>query len=210
MESIIRDVLVTHTENNSLITKHQHGFMTGRSCLTNLIEAFESWTRILDAGFRIDIIYLDYGKAFGTVPHSRLLAKLQGYGISGQVLKWIEAFLTGRLMRVMVNGNSSSWVEVVSGVPQGSVLGPLLFLLFVNDLPDWVKSSIKMFADETKLWSTIRSASDGNMLQDDLNSLKKWSDKWLFKFNPESAKLCMWATVYQLSIRYKRMIRPLS
>jgi len=189
MESIIRDVLVTHTENNSLITKHQHGFMTGRSCLTNLLEAFESWTRILDAGFGIDIIYLDYRKAFDTVPHSRLLAKLQGYGISGPVLKWIEAFLTGRLMRVMVNGNSSSWVEVVSGVPQGSVLGPLLFLLFVNDLPDWVKSSIKMFADDTKLWSTIRSASDGKMLQDDLNSLKNWSDKWLLKFNPEKCKV---------------------
>ena len=92
-------------------------------------------------------------------------------------------------MRVMVNGNSSSWVEVVSGVPQGSVLGPLLFLLSVNDLPDWVKSSIKMFADDTMLWSTIRSASDGKILQDNLNSLKNWSDKWLLKFNPEKCKV---------------------
>ena len=189
MESIIRDEMVIHIESNSLITKHQHWFMNGRSYLTNLLETFESWTRILDAGFGIDVIYLDYRKAFDTVPHSRLLMKLQSCGISEQVLKWIQAFLTGRTMRVLVNGNSSSWVDVVSAVPQGSVLGLLLFLLFVNDLPDWVKSSIKMFADDTKLWATIRNVSDGEMLQEDLNSLKNWSDRLLLKFNPEKCKV---------------------
>ena len=133
-----------------LLRRLQHGFMSGRSCLTNLLETLESWTRILDAGYGIDVIYLDYKKAFDTVPHRGLISKLQGCGISGNLLQWSQAFLVGRSMRVMVNGSSSSWVEVCSGVPQGSVLGPLLFLIFVNDLPDWVRSSIKMFADDTK------------------------------------------------------------
>ena len=189
MKSIIRDVLVTHMENNNLITAHQHGFMTGRSCLTNLLETLESWTRILDNGFGIDVIYLDYRKAFDTVPHNRLISKLQGCGIDGPLLQWIRAFLVDRSMRVMVNGSSSSWVNVSSGVPQRSVLGPLLFLIFVNDLPDWVKSSIKMFADDTKLWAMISNTADSRMLQDDLNRLKCWSDKWLLRFNPEKCKV---------------------
>ena len=189
MESIIRDVLVTHMENNNLITAHQHGFMTGRSCLTNLLETLESWSRILDNGFGIDVIYLDYRKAFDTVPHNRLISKLQGCGIDGPLLHWIRAFLADRSMRVMVNDSSSSWANVSSGVPQGSVLGPLLFLIFVNDLPDWVKSSIKMFADDTKLWTKISNTADSEMLQEDLNRLKCWSDKWLLRFNPEKCKV---------------------
>ena len=95
----------------------------------------------------------------------------------------------GTSMRVMVNSSSSSWVKVSSGVPQGSVLGPLLFLIFVNDLPDLVKSSIKMFADDTKLWATISNTTDSKMLQEDLNCLKCWNNKWLLRFNPEKCKV---------------------
>jgi ribonucleases P/MRP protein subunit RPP40 len=105
----------------------------------------------LDAGIGFDVIYLDYKKAFDTVPHHILLRKLKSFGIGGRLLKWIEAFLVNRKMRTIINGSGSSWVEVLNGVPRGSVLGPLHFLLFVNDIPEWVCNSIRMFADDTKI-----------------------------------------------------------
>jgi len=135
------------------------------------------------------VIYLDYKKAFDSVPHRRLIEKLKGYGINGHLLEWITSFLTSRTMRVGVKGSFSEWIEVLSGVPQGSVLGPLLFLLFVNELPDWIVNSMRMFADDTKLWAEIRSESDNNSLQKDLDELSSWSRKWLFKFNPLKCKI---------------------
>ena len=189
MESIVRDSITESIRKRNLITDHQHGFIPGRSCLTNLLQAFEAWTSILDEGFGLDIIYLDYRKAFDTVPHKRLIMKLSNYGIPCKLLIWLSGFLQGRMMRVQVNGSYSSWVHVLSGVPQGSVLGPLLFLLYVNDLPDWIKSSIKMFADDTKLWSTISDVDDKQKLQDDLRKLNEWSDKWLLKCNPDKCRV---------------------
>jgi ribonucleases P/MRP protein subunit RPP40 len=140
----------------------------------------------LDAGIGIDMIYLDYRKAFDTVLHQRLL---KSYGIRGRLLKWIEAFLVNRKMRTIINGYGSNWVEVLSGVPQGSVLGPLLFLLFVNDKPKWVCSSIRMFADDIKIWAQIRTAEDGDSLQRDLERLVEWSNLWLLRFNPTKCKV---------------------
>jgi len=123
-----------------------------RSCLTNILESLEAWTKALDEGYGIDLIYLDYRKAFDTVPHACLIEKLKWLGISGKLLDWIANFLHLRKMRVRVRISFSDWVEVLSGVPQGSVLGPLLLLLFVNNLPDWISSNIRMFADDTKIW----------------------------------------------------------
>ena len=134
-------------------------------------------SKALDDGYGIDVIYLDYRKAFDTVPHHRLLFKLSQLGISGKVMAWIRQFLSGRTMKVNVRGSYSQWAQVISGVPQGSVLGPLLFLLYVNDLPDWIKNIINMFADDTKIWSTITSQADSCLLQEDLNSLELWSKK---------------------------------
>ena len=139
--------------------------MPGRSCLTNLLEALESWTRALDEGHGVDIIYLDYRKAFDSVPLKRLMEKLRANGLTGKLLRWIESFLTGRRMRVTLGGSFSEWIRVLSGVPQGSVLGPLLFLLFVNELPKWIQTNMKMFADDTKLWNMVSSVSDSQLIR---------------------------------------------
>jgi len=189
MESLVKDRMTEYYEEQCSLSTNQHGFTTGRSCLTNLLETFEAWTRILDGGFGLDVIFLDYRKAFDTVPHRRLLEKLRQSGIVGRLWNWIQAFLSDRKMRVGVMGSFSAWVEVLSGVPQGSVLGPLLFLIFVNDLPSWIANSIKMFADDTKIWRIISKVEDSDGLQQDLNKLARWSDKWLLRFNPEKCKV---------------------
>jgi len=144
--------------------------VSNRLCLTNLLETLEEWTEALDEGYGIHAIFLDYRKAFETVPHKRLISKLKGYGVRGQLLQWIENFLTNRKMRVILNGCAAEWiVEVLSGVPQGSILRPLLFLLYANELPKIVNSSIKTFADDTKIWKKIQNnQKDIEALQRDL------------------------------------------
>jgi len=150
---------------------------------------FEEWTSSIDEGYGLDVIYLDYRKAFDTVPHERLIQKLKSIGFGGKLLNWIRAFLGGRIMRVGINGSFSSWTAILSGVPQGSVLGPLLFLLFINDLPEWIKTNIRMFADDTKIWTRISHMNDPESLQHDLDSLSSWSDRWLLRFNPDKYKV---------------------
>ena len=189
MESLIKASMSSLLEENKTITDRQHGFMKNRSCLTNLLECFENWTQALDEGFEVDVVYLDYRKAFDSVPILRLIEKLKTYGLKGKVLQWIKSFLTSRTMKVLLKGSFSELMEVLSGVPQGSVLGPLLFILFVNDLPDWIVSSMIMFADDTKLWRTIKNAEDSKILQSDLDALMNWSTKYLLKFNPQKCKL---------------------
>jgi hypothetical protein len=170
------------------MSSEQHGFMTGRSCLTNLLETFESWTKALDEGYGLDIIYLDYRKAFDSVPHVRLIEKLKTW-IKGKLLVWIADFLKSRSMRVELRGVLSELIDVLSGVPQGSVLGPLLFFLYVNELPNWIKNNMRMFADDTKVWKTITEISDGVSLQEDLNRLSEWSERWMIQFNTEKCKI---------------------
>ena len=133
----------------------------------------------------IDIVYTDFRKAFDSVPHQRLLLKLRNYGIHGRLHRWLGSFLTHRLQRVILNGTYSDWARVISGVPQGTILGPLLFLFYINDLPDHVKSTAKMFADDCKIYTRIANTSDCVTLQDDLNSLSAWSRKWLLGFSKE-------------------------
>jgi ribonuclease P/MRP protein subunit RPP40 len=189
METLVKEKVLEHLERQKVVCDRQHGFTRGRSCLTNLLEAFNEWTQALDEGYGLDVVYLDYRKAFDTVPHKRLIDKIRKYGVTGKLLRWIEDFLSGRKTRVKVNGSYSEWFEVLSGVPQGSVLGPLLFLLFVNDIPDWIKSSIRMFADDTKIWKVIKDDKDKETLQSDLDNLMKWSAKWLLKFNQDKCKV---------------------
>ena len=158
-------MLINFVENK--VSKHQHGFVKGKSCLTNLLETVDCVIDLLDEGAPVDILYFDFKRAFDRVPHKRLIYKLKCMGIQGKVLNVISDFLMNRLFRVCVEGNFSNFMKVLSGIPQGSVLGPLLFILFINDLPDCIKSFIKIFADDLKI---IANSADTDTIENDLKT----------------------------------------
>ena len=192
MESIIRDGIVDHLHDNDVIRSTQHGFMSKRSCLTNLLEYLEDLTKLIDEGNCLDIVYLDFAKAFDKVPHQRLIAKINAAGIGGSVATWISSWLSDRKQRVVLNGTYSSWCPVTSGVPQGSVLGPTLFLIFINDIDcvvDEIASKLSKFADDTKLFRCVNSLSDNAALQRDINALFEWSEVWQMQFNKDKCKV---------------------
>ena len=188
LERVIRDRIIEHMEMNSLFTSKQYGFMSGRSTALQLLRVLDEWTEALDEGAGIDCIYMDYMKAFDTVPHRRLLKKLEAYKIGNDTIEWIENYLNGRTQQVSVNGTTSKWHRVTSGIPQGSVIGPLLFVIFINDLPDIVESTVYLFADDTKIFKLINTRDDKETLQRDLNRLTEWSETWLLRFHPEKCK----------------------
>ena len=138
--------------------RSQHGFLPNRSCLTNLLEFLENVTTKIDEGHSMDILFLDFAKAFDKVPHVRLMSKVRSHGIGGEIANWIEEWLANRRQRVVLNGSESCLTEVLSGVPQGSVLGPCLFLIYINDIDDAIDctfSIIKKFADDTKVTTVV-------------------------------------------------------
>ena len=175
------------THIKSLIVDEQHGFMEGRSCSSQLISVLHVWTQILDKKELLDAVYLDFQMAFDIVPHQRLLTKLKAYGVHGSVHAWINSFLSQRKQRVFVNGAYSQWNDVTSGIPQGSVLGPTLFIIYINDLPETVESNI--FDDDTKIYRKIATENDCVELQKDLDILEEWSNKWLLSFNAKKCKV---------------------
>jgi hypothetical protein len=189
LESIIRDFIVEHLKNHKLIKDSQHGFVSGKSCLTNLLLFLDTVTKYVDKGFPVDIIYLDFAKAFDKVPHKRLISKVKAHGITGLVSNWIEAWLTDRRQRVQVCGASSEWSEVISGVPQGSVLGPVLFVIYINDIDDNTTSGVIKFADDTKVYGMSATEEEVKGLQMDLDKMFDWSVDWQMLFNVGKCKV---------------------
>ena len=144
--------------------------------VTQLLEVQDNWFSFYDEHTCVDTIYLDFSKAFDSVPHARLIAQLESYGITGKVISWITGFLNNRKQAVCVNGTVSKWAKVMSGVPQGSVLGPVLFTIYINSLPDSVTNHIKLFADDSKLWAPVKTIEDCEALQNDITQLHEWAD----------------------------------
>ena len=175
-ERIIFNKILDHFTSNNLMCKHQHGFLPHRSCLTQLLSHINTVFENLLLGKDTDSIYLDYAKAFDKVDHELLLHKLECYGITGGLLTWIKHFLQGRTQCVVINGTKSYKSEVKSGVPQGTVLGPLLFLIYINDINLCITESfVSCFADDTRIKKGVSSTSDVEKLQEDLNNVVKWS-----------------------------------
>ena len=185
MESIVKDKIVEHLDKFKLIKDSQHGFTKGKSCLTNLLDFMEDVTKWVDEGHPVDVIYLDFAKAFDKVPHKRLIKKLEAHGISGKISKWISTWLSNRKQRVQLNGFMSDWIDAISGVPQGSVLGPILFLIFINDIDNDLNCKISKFADDTKIARKICTDADAKLLNQDLQLLVNWSDRWQMEFNKD-------------------------
>ena len=189
MESTIKDDISTHLESNSPIKSSQHGFSSGKSCLTNLLIYLEQVTSEIDKGIPVDTLYLDFAKALDKVPHHILIEKIASNGIGGKISKWIQSWVTDGKQRVIVNNVTSDWIPVISGVPQGSVLEPCLFVIYINDIDDAVSSKILKFTDDTKITASISSVEERNILQTDLTRLMEWSEAWQMKFNVNKGKV---------------------
>ena len=191
MESIVRDEIVDHMVTNKLFSKQQHGFVPFRDCMTNLLTCLEIWTEMIENGDAIDVIYTDFSKAFDSVPHQRLLRKMKSLGIVGDTLSWVKGFLSNRRQRVRVDDELSNWIDVISGIPQGSVLGPILFVIFINDMPEMVESMCQLFGDDVKIFRSVDLRdSEGNLkLQADLHKVWSWSEKWQLPFNTGKCKV---------------------
>jgi hypothetical protein len=191
MEGHLKAEITRHLEDNKLLHSSQHGFTAGKSCTTNLLEFLEIATKVIDEGYLMDIIFLDFSKAFDKVPQRRLIEKLKAHGVGGRLLKWIQNWLTGRRQRVVLNGEHSDWVAVLSGVPQGSLLGPILFAIFINDIDllATLVTIILKFADDTKLAQRIQSVEDSDKLQECLNLLMSWAERWGMAFNIKKCKV---------------------
>ena len=189
MEHIIYSSIMKHLNRNNILCDEQHGFRNGRSCESQLLITVNDFAEALNDKQQIDSILLDFSKAFDKVNHYKLGLKLKHYGIKGDCLKWIVSFLKHRTQQVVLNGSFSESADVLSGVPQGTVLGPLLFLIYVNDMPALLQSLLRLFADDAYLYRCIKSILDMHHLQEDLDKLQTWERNWDMEFNRQKCKL---------------------
>ncbi|KAK7111648.1 hypothetical protein V1264_011249 [Littorina saxatilis] len=183
LEHIIFRHIMSHFQAHKILTNLNHGFRSGYSTETQLLTTTSDLLQSFDQGKQIDMAILDFSKAFDIVPHDRLLLKLANYGITGPLHTWLHCFLAERSMQVVVEGSTSQPTIVDSGVPQGTVLGPLLFLSHINDLPQAVRSQVRLFADDCLVYREIDTFNDHHTLQEDLKRLESWTEKWGMRFN---------------------------
>ena len=189
-EKVIRDELLAKCQ--SKLNSYQHGFLPHKSCTTQMLIFTDSLSLSMNDNIRADVVYFDFAKAFDSVNHDIILAKLkEQFGIDGVLLKFIVNYLQHRKQCVLVNGSKSGFREVTSGVPQGSILGPLLFVLFINDMSDCISegTNIALYADDTKIWRKIESWNDHEILQNDINALSRWSVDNNIRFHPHKCKV---------------------
>ena len=189
MERIILQHLYDHLSTNHLVSDVQHGFCPGRSCESQLLDAVHVWNKSMEDRKLVYVLFLDISKAFDKVPHAYLLEKLKMVGIDGGLLSWIRDYLTNRRQRCIVEGCVSGWLPVTSGVPQGTILGPLLFLLYINDIADSLTSKLALFADDCVLFREVQTREGQLELQKDLTTLSNWSNRWHMTFNPEKCEV---------------------
>ena len=197
-EKIICISVMAFLTRNCLISPQQHGFVSGRSCQTNILLCLEKWTEMVDNGSSVDIAYFDYAKAFDKVSHRLLLLKLSRYGIGGKLLAWLSDYLDERKQRVLVGNAKSPWLEVVSGTTQGTVLGFLLFLLYINDLPSKCspedETRIMLLADDTKSFEeigqdVIKQQEGQRKLQGRIDRIAQWAKDWKMEIHPAKSKI---------------------
>ena len=183
LERVAYTCLLSHV--NPVLSPDQHGFVSKRSCATNLATLLSTAWDSISLGSQTDCIYTDYSAAFQSVNHSLLVHKLKkSFNITDSALNWFSSHLQNRQQRVIVNGKCSDWCQVTSGTPEGGLLSPLLFALFINDLPAEMTSRCLMFADDVKIYRRITCAADAALLQADLRRLCRWSDTWKLNLNP--------------------------
>ena len=193
-ERVIRQVLVNHLEVNGKLNPNQHGFRARRSCLSQLLEHQDRVLSILEEGHNVDSIYLDFSKAFDKVDTGILCHKLRRMGISGKLGILLHNFLTNRKQTVLANGFKSEPSDVISGVPQGTVLGPVLFLILINDIDDDIESFRSLFADDTRVTRKIETEDDVEELQQDLDKLYQWQEQNNMLFNGNKFEVLRYGT----------------
>ena len=189
LERMVHKHIMNFLSELHLLCENQHGFRRFRSCLTQLLQLVHHWFSVLDKQGAIDVAFLDFAKAFDKVSHPHLINKLKSYGISDPLIEWINNFLSGRKQRVVIDGHESNWLEVTSGVPQGSILGPLMFLVYITDLPSSVTSNVDLFADDSVIHRQISTSNDCVLFQENLNQVGDWCDASLVQLKNEKCRI---------------------